>query len=423
MKKKLLYIAGLFFLVLVAGCSLDSSVENDDPIINPPASGYEIKNPVPLHGTIVQTRNVQLNWYAEGEPAFYTVIFDTHPEPNNVLVSFTNSTVIHKSRLRERRRYYWKVTATYPDGSTVTSPEWNFVVDNLYPDGYSLVIHKSETALPSKVSVLFQVLNLDNKGITGLTTNSFDIFDDGAYIHQYESNASVSRLNELPGALKTIIMIDNSSSVDSTELETLKNSVRELLHYGIEPYQSTALYTFSETITELSSFTTDYALLENMVSSILPGRPTTDLYGAVIAGVSKLEDIYTDNFAQQGVLIVFTDGKDTQSKHTLNEAMSATRGKQVIMVSYDYINQIDFGILTQLATDDLYYTTEMEFLKDRITEYRERLQAYVNSFYLLDYTSPKRGEAMHQITIRVKNNVYEGTGSFINADYNSRDFY
>ena len=425
MKLKHLHILTFFLILLISGCSLESS-DPSDPTVDPtgdlPANGYKVSSPVPADGSIVQTRNIQLHWVADGDPVFYQVIFDTHPEPANVLMYFAESTIIHKSRLREGRRYYWQITATYGDSSVSESPVWNFIVDNLYPSGYTLVKHDSETHSPSNVSMLFQVNNLDDLGISSFTVNSFDLYEDGETVHNLESLVQVSRPSPVPNSLQTIIMIDNSSSVDSTELETLKNAAYEFLHYGLEPNQTVELYEFSESITQLSASTTDQVVLENLINGITTGSPSTNLYGAVIEGVDKFQDLFNSTIANQGILIVFTDGNDTQGSRTLNEAVAAVNGKKVIMVSYDYTNDIDLNILKQLSTVDFFYTTEMQFLKDYMNEEYERLTAYSNSFYLLDYRSPTRGESVHQLQVRIKDNPYEGTGSFITADYNSKDF-
>ena len=425
MKSKYLHILILFLILIMFSCSLESSDPSDTNNTTPEDStgnGYKVSSPVPADGSIVQTRNVQLHWTADGNPVFYKVIFDTHPAPNNVLMYFAESNLINKSRLREGRRYYWQITANYADGSISESPVWNFVVDNIYPPGYTLVKHDSETHSPSNVSMLFQVLDLDDVGVASFTINSFVLYEDGETIHNLESLVQVRRPSSVPYSQKTIVMIDNSSSVDSTELATLKNAAYEFIHYGLETNQTVELYEFSESITQLSPATSDRNVLENLIKGITQGSPSTNLYGAVIEGVDKWRDEFNSSTADEGLLIVFTDGNDTQGSKTLNEAVAAVNGKKVIMVSYDYTNDIDLNILKQLSTVDFFYTTEMQFLKDYLSEEHDRLYAYSNSFYLLDYRSPTRGDAMHRLEVRVKDNPYEGTGSFINADYNSKDF-
>jgi hypothetical protein len=267
-----------------------------------------------------------------------------------------------------------------------------------------------------------QVLDLDDVGVASFTINSFVLYEDGETIHNLESLVQVRRPSSVPYSQKTIVMIDNSSSVDSTELATLKNAAYEFIHYGLETNQTVELYEFSESITQLSPATSDRNVLENLIKGITQGSPSTNLYGAVIEGVDKWRDKFNSSTADEGLLIVFTDGNDTQGSKTLNEAVAAVNGKKVIMVSYDYTNDIDLNILKQLSTVDFFYTTEMQFLKDYLSEEHDRLYAYSNSFYLLDYRSPTRGDATHRLEVRVKDNPYEGTGSFINADYNSKDF-
>jgi hypothetical protein len=138
--------------------------------------------------------------------------------------------------------------------------------------------------------------------------------------------------------------------------------------------------------------------------------------------VNEWTDYFDNSTAREGVLIVFTDGRDTQGSHTLNEAMAAVNNKKVITVSYDYTIETDLNILKQLSTVDFFYTTEMQFLKDYLTESRERLAAYANSFYRVEFQSPARGDVDHQLVMRIKDNPYDGTGAFIMTEYNSRNF-
>ncbi len=171
----------------------------------------------------------------------------------------------------------------------------------------------------------------------------------------------------------------------------------------------------------MQNFTDDVNKLVTAINSIDLGFATTDLYGSIIEGVSRWEDIYSTNQIQQGFLVALTDGSDTQGSHTLNEALNARGNKKIYTVGLG--NEIDPKVLKKLGNAGFYSITDVSELVDKFKEIQSDMALYANSFYWLNYMSPKRGDKNHTLKLYIKNNLNQGNDSYIIGEFNSAGFY
>ena len=111
--------------------------------------------------------------------------------------------------------------------------------------------------------------------------------------------------------------------------------------------QEVALYKFSSEPEKILDFTSDKDLLKTAINSIGGGFATTNLYGAVIGGVSQWEDFVSNDKIIQGSLVLFTDGNDTQGSSTLADALNAIGDKKVYTIGLG--SEIERTILEQLG--------------------------------------------------------------------------
>ena len=152
--------------------------------------------------------------------------------------------------------------------------------------------------MPSFVNIMFQVQDTDGQGVNFLTTNHFEVKEDGQPVSPTESAMNIHKRATIPYTLKTVLMLDTSESVRAN-LDDIKNAAITLVQ-NMTAQQEIALYEFSEETILLQDFTDDVGVLTRAIQGIQLGYGSTRLYGSVIDGCARWEDIYTVNEVQQG---------------------------------------------------------------------------------------------------------------------------
>ncbi len=285
--------------------------------------------------------------------------------------------------------------------------------------GYKLDKFYIETELPSYVNIMFQVTDIDGAGVDNLVTADFRVIEDGESVSPTESYMQIRKRDMIPYSLKTVLLIDNSASV-GTKLNVIKEAADALVQ-NITDQQEIAIFEFSDAPVLIQDFTSDVALLSAAINSIELGYASTDLYGALIEGLSQWEDFYDLSGIQQGFLIALTDGSDTQNSHTLAEALEARGDKWVYTIGLG--DEIDPGVLNTLGNAGSYLINNADEVVEKFAEIQAEIVAYANSLYWLNYLSPTRGDADHTIKLVIIDNENTGSGSYIQDTFNSEDFY
>jgi len=167
----------------------------------------------------------------------------------------------------------------------------------------------------------------------------------------------------------------------------------------------------------IQDFTASGAAISAAIDSITSqGVTSTNLYGAIITGMSRLTTEATPTQLTEGDLVIITDGRDTSSYHTLTEAQQSVSNTLHIIgvVSPD----LDKQAIQSLADDYLFVNNFIE-VEHGLTEVSKYTDALANSFYKLYYNSPARN-GIHDIGVSVKESVpysYGITGQFDVADF------
>ncbi len=153
---------------------------------------------------------------------------------------------------------------------------------------YQLTGHLIETELPCYVNIMFQVSNMEGKGVSSLKTEDFEVTEDGQAVSPTESAMQIKKKDALAYNIKTVLMLDNSKSVGNN-IEQIKSAAIKLID-NIAEHQELALYVFSDNAVLLQDFTSDVELLKEAVGKIELGYSTTNLYGSLSKGVSRWND-------------------------------------------------------------------------------------------------------------------------------------
>ena len=119
-----------------------------------------------------------------------------------------------------------------------------------------------------------------------------------------------------------------------------------------------------------------------------------------------------------GFLVLLTDGSDTQGSSTLEEALSARGDKNIYTIGLG--NEIDPAVLRQLGNAGFFPLTNVSELAEQFIEIQTEIALLADSFYWLNYLSPKRGNKDHTLELSVKDNQINST---IQGNFNSNNFY
>lgn len=285
------------------------------------------------------------------------------------------------------------------------------------------------TGAPCYVNIMFQAKESDGTPISDLTTEDFSILEEGSAVSPTEAALRIRKQNEIPYTLYTVLMLDNSMSVGNNIID-IKAAAKELINTadntdatsrdGSTGNQKFIIYNFYGTITEQTSgFTNDVATLIDAIDSIPMGGTSTNLYGAVELGVSKWTDVYSTEKIEQGFLVVLTDGSDEADISTLSNAKNARGDKKVITIGVG--DELDTTVMEDLGNAGFYHITDYSELTSKFLEIQTSMQEFANSFYWLDYLSPKRGDKDRSLSLSIDSENYpesnELTGTFNTADF------
>lgn len=283
---------------------------------------------------------------------------------------------------------------------------------------YRLSKHVISTEIPSFVNVMFSVTDTNHRGVDYLTNDNFIVEEDNNPISPSETFRYVRKLDMFDYTLKTALILDNSASV-ANDLDDIKAAAISFVLQKVE-HQEFAIFVFSSNTQLVQDYTEDIPTLTDAINSITSGFASTNLYGAVIDGVDSWDEVYTPEFVQKGFGIVFTDGDDTQGSHTLNDALAARGNKTLFMVGLGA--DVNSAALDQLSTSGQYISIDsIGELDNTLSQIQTDIVLLANSFYTLNYMSPKR-TGDHDLKVMVKSNENLGFDSNVSGDFNADGF-
>jgi Ca-activated chloride channel family protein len=180
---------------------------------------------------------------------------------------------------------------------------------------------------PSTVKVDVKLVNVfatvtDDHGspVANLKQENFVLKEDGR-----DQKISVfARESALP--LSIVLAVDTSLST-RRDLPLELQSARRFAHAILRSVDALSLYSFSEVVSEVVSFTSDLKQIDRGVDRIRLGSATA-LYDALYLGSQAL-----DNRQGRKVMVVITDGGDTVSKTDYHQAVRAAQEAEAILYS------------------------------------------------------------------------------------------
>ncbi len=170
------------------------------------------------------------------------------------------------------------------------------------------------------VNVFATVTNSGGAPVSSLKQEDFQIFEDG----KPQKIAVFQRESELP--LSIVLAIDASLSTRNSQKLELE-SARRFAHAILRPIDGISLFQFSEVVDQLTPFTADLRVIDKGISRVHNGAATA-LYDTLYLGSDALL-----NRRGRKVMVVITDGGDTVSKTSYQQAVREAQQAEVILYS------------------------------------------------------------------------------------------
>ena len=170
------------------------------------------------------------------------------------------------------------------------------------------------------VNVFSTVTNTGGAPVSSLKQEDFQVFEDG----KPQKIAVFQRESELP--LSIVIAVDTSLSTRNEQKLEL-DSARRFAHAILRPIDGISLFQFSEVVDQLTPFTADIRVIDKGINRVHTGAATA-LYDTLYLGSDALL-----NRRGRKVMVIITDGGDTVSKTSYQEAVREAQQAEVILYS------------------------------------------------------------------------------------------
>lgn len=260
----------------------------------------------------------------------------------------------------------------------------------------------SET--PSNVAVNLSVDGKNGEPITGLTPESFRIFEDGKLVPEDKAKRMLLDVKAAE-AYFTVLLIDLSGPVvESPDFPELVRQVGDFTRALRETHTLTVSVFDGRddlrTILEPDEEGTKAAL--DRLRRYRPEDRKGNVNGAVIKGLAILDRQMAKSTAshKSGNLVLFTDRGDEAGKVPAEEmdvALDKTPADVYVIGVGPGIKRPELG---KIARTDAFYSTDLKELGTGFTHLSKHLAVSAEGHYLLSYCSPKR-KGEHELQIEI----------------------
>lgn len=296
---------------------------------------------------------------------------------------------------------------------------------------------------PWYVNMTFQVNDGNGLGVSGLKATDFIIHENDALLDTIESNINIRKRNLLPPEhtyqLKTVLLIDNSSSVSPETLNKILEAAQAILN-NIDKagQQEVAIVAFDndgdpELINDFTIYTT------RLLPYLTPDGPraigrsfgAANFYGAVQYALGLWEENPSpaSKALAQGFVVAITQGNDVAGFYGVNDAIAARDKDSKRVVTVPVGANIPANILAdmeRLGNGWYYPVPNTDNLMTQMETIQNRMLAFADAFYWIQYKSEQFGapgaRLDHTIEVAVTGNPNAGDDAKITGSFSSRDF-
>lgn len=255
------------------------------------------------------------------------------------------------------------------------------------------------------VNLVCTVTDRSNRFVTALTQEDFHILEDGVP----QQIQHFARETNLP--LRIALLIDTSESVIS-KLRFEQEAATRFFHTVLRPQDRALLVEFDSGVTMLQDFTSDANRLARELKNLRAGGGTS-----LNDAVYQLSEEKLLNTSGRKAIIVITDGDDTSSKYTFDEALEMAQRAEVTVYAISTNKAGFFGsgghrgpksgdrVLTQLTEDTggkVFFPSKADDLDLAFTQITEELRSQYSIGYVS--TNAKRDGTYRGLTVKLPDN-------------------
>ena len=225
-----------------------------------------------------------------------------------------------------------------------------------------------------EVDVYMNILGLHGSIIPGLSTADVcGVTENGQAITNFDLNTATGL------SLNFSIVLDRSGSFDAqqTSLNQAASTLIGLMSTG----DKASVVNFGSSTSVDAALTIDSSALINAVNNPSNVGSSTALYDGIVNAVSTLAGL-----GGQRAIFVVTDGEDTASSASLQEAINAATTEGIPVYPIGFGSGVDTSVLTQIASStngDFFASATTDELTSAITE----LRTLMANQYVLSYAS------------------------------------
>ncbi len=249
------------------------------------------------------------------------------------------------------------------------------------------------------VDVLCTVQDRRSRYIGNLTRDDFEIYEDGV---KQNIDFFHHETGEKARPLSVLMLVDTSGSVKD-KLHFEQEAASEFLRQTLAQNKDmAAIVQFDSEINLVQDFTFDIPLLEKALLGMRAGG-ATKLYDAIWVGV---EDLLSEEVGRR-VLVILSDGADTQSTIEAKEAIRTSQINDVVIYGIGVKSRrfdSDFGKLKKFAgaTGGRFYNSNVNL--KRLHQAFSQISKEIKNQYSLGYVSlnKKRDGSFRSVKVRVK---------------------
>jgi hypothetical protein len=290
--------------------------------------------------------------------------------------------------------------------------------------GLQLTAIKMTQQRPSNVAIYFRVEESSGSPVSGLSAESFHIYEDAQLVSEYESKQTI--LNPEVAAIHyTLLLVDMSGSVSESgngpliaqAVGTFTDRVGKAQKVGIYAFDgSTDLYPIVPFTDQPGSAQAGVAQL----ATFKPKDPSTNLNGAVVKALDELDNSLgkATQPLKFGTLVVFTDGTDRANRVPGEEMRRHIHDKPFDVFAIGLGAEIREEQLREIGKSGTAMAADKNAILKAFDDIGAKVESRTKSYYLLSYCSPARA-GQHEVRIEASYKTGDGsrgeTGSLRNG--------
>jgi uncharacterized protein YegL len=263
--------------------------------------------------------------------------------------------------------------------------------------------------------------------VPNLAADQFALYENGTLISVAEAAKRVTP-EDGDFIFSTLLLLDFSGSVVNESLDGIKAAAISFIEQVLPPAAegrtskvlAVGLFDGRANIEMLTEYLSNPDLLTEQVRALTEEYmvdPSTNLYGAAQSGlqnitaqVTQTRNDFPDVFAA-GAMVLFTDGTDQAARVDEADALDsvAARSEDVAVMTIGLGSEINQAVLERLGPDGFRAASELTDLATSFGEIAQFVSDEADSFYKLDYCSPKRAGEANTLSIVATQEALSGS--------------